>query len=133
MRQITFATATVLSTPLLPRNNMQPVTAKVGKPENLNAQARALRARTAALLASFQATRNRVAQTRLESAELRYACRETRLRSLLVAERIAIRWQPSTFARPEHREIARSIARALNEVGLLAFVFEPSQDTAIQL
>jgi hypothetical protein len=115
-------------------DNMSIVITGIGnRPENLSAQAQAVRGRTAALLASFQAIRDGAVQTRLESAELRAACREARLQCRLVSERSAARRHPCISRRPEHVEIARAIVRILSEIGLPAFVLDPSHDTAIQL
>jgi hypothetical protein len=109
------------------------ITAIGNNSRNLSAQAQAVRERTAALLASFQAIRDGAAQMRRESAELRDACREARLRCRLVAERSAARRRPSISRHPESLLIARAIACTLSEIGVPAFVFEPSQDTAIHL
>ncbi|MGP0073077.1 MAG: hypothetical protein ACLPWF_14230 [Bryobacteraceae bacterium] len=102
-------------------------------PENLSVHAEAVRAQTAALLASFHATRQWVAQTRLQGAELRDACREARLRCHLAAKRSAARRQPPVLRRSDSLQIAHAVARSLSELGVPAFVFEPSQDTAIHL
>jgi hypothetical protein len=103
------------------------------RPESLSAQAEAVRARTVKLLASCEAIRQGAAQKRRESAELRQACRQARLECHLATE-----WSASQRKRPdpgrlEYRMMAQAIARSLSELGHPAFVFEPSQDTAILL
>lgn len=101
--------------------------------ENLSIQAAAARARATELVASFQAIRQRAAQTRIQNAELRAACRELRLQCRQNAQRSAARRRIHTPYEPEAVLMAQAIARALAEIGVPAFVFEPPQDTAMQL
>jgi len=101
--------------------------------ENLSEQAALARARAQTLLASYQAIRYGAAQTRRESAELRAACREVRLRCRLTAEHCAARRRIGTSSEVPRLEVANFVVRTLCALGLPAFVFQPSQDTAIHL
>jgi hypothetical protein len=113
---------------------MRTATTQIGNSsETLSEQVALARARAQALLASFQAIRHRAAQTRRESAELRNACREVRLRCRLTAERSAARRRTGISSELQPLEIAHFVVRTLSTLGLSAFVFEPSQDTAIHL
>src|SRR5579863_119541 len=94
------------------------------RPENLSLRAEAVRARTAEVLASSRDICQGAAQTRRQSAELREASREVRLRCRLVTETSAARRRPSISRYPEHLQIAHAIACALAELGVPAFVFE---------
>lgn len=112
---------------------MQTSIRRIGnRPENLSAQAEAVRARSAALLAASETIRYEVAQTRRESADLIDASRQVRLQCRVTAERSAARRRPS-LGRADRLQIADCIARTLCELGRPAFIFEPSQDTAIPL
>jgi len=99
--------------------------------DNLIAQAALARARAEAAVAHFQMIREEAAQTRRESTELREACREARLRCHQTAQRG--RWRTGTSTELEHLEIAYFVAHTLSALGLPAFVFQPSQDTAVEI
>jgi len=100
--------------------------------ENLSAQAKAARARAAAIVASFYELRHEALLIQLASRELKRDCLE-------LWQQSQENWRKSAVQRlnrqrkAEARKIAHDIARTLCDLGIPAFVFEPPQDTAIQL
>lgn len=102
--------------------------------EDLAVRAMIARQRAAELMASSETIRSRNIHRRIQSSELRGACREAVLQCRATRKCCAAQGRARTcLSAPEPLEVAQAIARALSELGLSAFVFQPPEDTAIRL
>ena len=90
------------------------------------------RARTLVLINECQRLRLQSAQRQRESLELRNACMEAGQACRSSIEQSRARCHSQTRSHDQRVDVARWIAKELSSVGLSAFVFEPSHDTALR-